>query len=414
MSPSDTWLVDNKRLEQAHSYLADRLPLQIETLQRWCQQNSGSEHLAGLRAMADLLEQDFAIVEAPCQRIALSPIDGIDDEGQVTQLETADLLCWNHCPEATRRVLLMIHYDTVYSPEESVPVRLDASGCSRLIGPGTADAKGGLLVMREALSTLRRFELDEGIGWSAWANPDEEIGSPATHPLIAQHARSFDFGLLFEPTLPDGALVAARKGSGNFTVVVHGRSAHAGRDLAAGRNALIHLARILLAIDGLNSQASSTTVNVARFRSGGPFNRVPDLAVGRFNVRAVDRESVEEILEKIQNLMNSFQSDGFRVEWSGAFSSPPKPVDANADALQRRVAQAASTVGRTIQWRDTGGACDGSKWAAAGLANIDTLGPTGDFLHSPKEWVDTQSIVTASQILVSLLAQYAAETRAGY
>jgi glutamate carboxypeptidase len=415
--------VDSSALHAAFQFLEQRRDEQWRTLQRWCQQNSGSRHLAGLQAMANMLEGDFAVLQASLQRCALPEYQLLNDFGVKQSHTTGDLLCWDHCPEAQHRLLLMIHYDTVYAPlvppgqsgagaEGELPYQVSALPESNLRAPGAADAKGGLLVMREALLALRRFNLDAGIGWSAWANPDEEIGSPASSDLMRSQAAKFDFGLLFEPSLPDGALVAARKGSGNFTLIVHGRSAHAGRDPGQGRNAIVHLAKLLVAIDSLNQSCSPTTINVGRIAGGEALNRVPDRAVGKFNVRILDQPAGEFLVSRLQQLVGDFSSDGFTVELHGEFTSPPKPVNAAQQQLQRRVEQAKSLVGKSVQWRDTGGACDGSKWSAFGLPNIDSLGPTGDCLHSPEEWVDFDSILPAAQTVVALIAQYAAEVRA--
>lgn len=370
--------------------------------------------------MADMLEADFRCLSVPLQRHPLPAYRLLDDLGREQWSATADLLRWDFQPQASHRLLLMIHYDTVYPPP---PVALSVSEPNgaweavapdgRLRAPGGADAKGGLLVMREALLAVRKFNLDAGIGWSAWANPDEEIGSPASSPLMQSYADQFDFALLFEPSLPDGSLVAARKGSGNFTLIVHGRSAHAGRNPGEGRNAIVHLSKLLVAVAGLNESLAPTTINVGRIAGGEALNRVPDRAVGKFNVRIVDAVAGEILLNRLQQLVAQFQGDGFRVELEGGFTSPAKPADARFGQLQLRVAQARSLCGQKTEWRDTGGACDGSKLAAFGLPNVDSLGPTGDCLHSPEEWVNLGSILPAAKTVVALITQYAAEIRQG-
>jgi glutamate carboxypeptidase len=400
------------RLEAAFAHLSSQQSTMVDCLRCWCDQNSGSYHRTGLDQMAQVLEQDFQALELPVQRIPSDPFHWTDDLGLVQTQQSSDLLLVDYRPEATRRVLMMIHYDTVY-PRGSAPAscRLDAEG--RLTGPGVADAKGGLLVMLEAMKTLKRFELDAGIGWTMVVNPDEEIGSPGSSRWMRENAKRFEFGLVFEPTLPDGALVASRKGSGNFTVVVRGRSAHAGRHPEQGRNAVVHLCRLLDQIDQWNGQFGATTFNVAKIQGGTALNQVPDLAIGRFNVRVADRESQSLILQQINKLVTTFDNvDGFRVTLEGEFQSPPKPVDEPTRTLQGRVERACRRLNRSVSWKPTGGACDGSKLAAAGLPNIDTMGPTGDCLHSAAEWVDSHTLVSAAQTVVALMAEFAQAVRA--
>ena len=278
----------------------------------------------------------------------------------------------------------------------------------RLRGPGTADAKGGIAVIRWALEAVRRFELDRRIGWSVLLNPDEEIGSPASAPLMAQRAAGYDFALVFEPALPDGGWAADRKGSGNWTFVVHGRAAHAGRDPAAGRNAIVHAARLIIDLDALNRADGGVTVNVGRTVGGGPLNRVPDAAAVHLNVRVIDAAQQRDVERRLRELQVRYDAvDGYACQLHGRFHAPPKRADAAALRLRQRVQRAAEKVGRRVQWHDTGGACDGSKLAAMGLPNVDTLGPTGEHLHSSDECCRIDSLVPAAQTVVQLIADFA-------
>ena len=402
----------DEALREMLAYLQQRHEAMVQRLQRWCSQNSGSSNLPGLQAMANMIAVDYAQLADGAHEVFLPPYSVLDDHGGRRLQESAPLLRWDYQVEAADRVLLMIHYDTVYSPSASSNTLdtdefpIDKAG--RMVAPGAADAKGGLLVMLEALQAVRRFGLDAGIGWTAVANPDEEISSPSSSGWMAEHARQYQFGLLMEPSLPDGALVSSRKGSGNFTVVVHGRSAHSGRNPEDGRNAIVWLGKILIDIDQLNGRFTGTTVNVARFTGGSALNRVPDLAVGRFNVRALSVAAADEVTTAIHEIVHRYQQNpDYRVEIHGEFQSPPKEQTAASVELQKRVEDACAVVKREIQWKPTGGACDGSKLAAAGLPNIDTLGPKGGDLHSPTEWVDLLSLVPAAQTIATIIAQYA-------
>ena len=59
-------------------------------------------------------------------------------------------------------------------------------------------------------------------------------------PLGKKIARGKRAAFTYEPSaLPDGTLAGARPGSGNFSLSVKGRSAHAGRNPEEGRNALV-------------------------------------------------------------------------------------------------------------------------------------------------------------------------------
>lgn len=372
-------------------------------------QNSGSEHLTGLLQVAQWLEDRMDLPHAQFHYVALPARHTIDDQGNELAVETGPALRWDFQPDHPRRVLLAIHYDTVFGAADPFQT-CELLTADRLQGPGVADAKGGILVIRAALQALSRFSLADAIGWTVLLTPDEELGSPSSKQLFEQLAPEFDFALLFEPTLPSGELVAQRKGSGNYTLVVHGRAAHAGRHFEQGRNAVVELARILPPIAELSGQRPGLTVNVGQIHGGAAVNLVPDLALARLNVRVGDIMSAKWFEQQLKRFVCELNElDGFRCRSVGEIASPPKMVTDEMQQLMRAIEQASLDAGgRDVHWKETGGVCDGNKLAAAGLVNVDTLGPIGDGLHSRCEWVSLSSIVDKAQLVVNLLSRFSA------
>ncbi len=377
----------------------------IDSVVRWCDCNSWSEDPPALREMAALLCRDFAELSLTFETLELPAYERLDAAGSLLKRETGPLLLWHHRAEAQNRLLLMIHYDTVY-PKESRPSRTFIDEPQRrLRGPGAADAKGGIAVIRYAVDAIRRYALEGDWGLSILLNPDEEIGSPSTATVLSDIVAGYRLALLFEPTLPGGELVANRKGSGNWGVAVRGRSAHAGRNPEDGRNAVVAAAWLACQIDRLGSGHSGLSVNVGRIEGGGPLNRVPDLATLHFNVRAESSEQMKSFLERLHQVRSEIATiDGIETQWFGGFHAPPKRLDSRFDELREAIERAGAKLGREVRWRDTGGACDGSKLAALGLVNIDTMGPTGGHLHSPDEYVEVDSLVMAAKTVVQLIA----------
>ncbi|TWT53925.1 Carboxypeptidase G2 precursor [Rubripirellula amarantea] len=401
----------NAKLADALGWIATKRDDAIEQLIRWCNQNSWSMDEPRLRDMAELVIRDFGKIGVEFQSLSLPPLRLLGEDGEWMEGATGPALLWHHNPQAKHRVLLMIHYDTVY-PSDAEPnfcVRVDGHGAepATLVGPGVADAKGGIAVIALAVEAMLRFDLLRDIGVSILLNPDEEIGSTASATLMQELASQFAYGLVFEPTLPDGTLVAARKGSGNFAIYVRGRSAHAGRNIEDGRNAIVHLANIIVELNRLHDPDSGVSVNVGQVSGGGPLNQVPDLANVKFNIRVNDRSSMERMQEKLHTLVERLSTNGFSVAVLGEFHSPPKLVSPAIEQLQAVVMKAGKSLGRPIQWRDTGGACDGSKLAGWGLPNIDTMSVTGGNLHSPQEYMQIDSLTKAAQTVVATIQEMA-------
>lgn len=393
----------NTSLDNAAGWLRQQHDTMLEQLVALAEMNSHSENVAGLLQVAEALRTMFDTLGVPCRTQDLLPRQVISDAGEVYEKPTGPALLWHQRPHCSRRVLLAIHYDTVY------PIDHPFQKCTwmdqgRLRGPGVADAKGGIIVMLWALQAAEKFGLLPKLGWTVVLNPDEEIGSPCSWPLWRTIASAYTFGLLMEPALPDGSIVNKRKGSGTFTLVMRGKAAHSGRNFREGRNAVLKLAELALEMHRWNELDPGIIVNVGKMVGGQAANVVPDVATLRVNIRIEDFSQQEQILSRLNRLVQTYNnSEGFNCSVTGCFHAPPKLVCPKTERLMKFIEIAAAQQGQGVRFAATGGASDGNKLAAVGLPNIDTLGPSGDRLHSPDEWVDTKSLVENSERLLRLL-----------
>ncbi|MEO6436916.1 MAG: hydrolase [Tepidisphaeraceae bacterium] len=378
----------------------------LSTLRRWAEINSGTYNHDGLAAMETELSAAFAPLGGEERRLEIEPAESIDASGNVARAPLGRALRFSKRPDAPIRVLLAIHYDTVF-PSESPFRRTDLTDADTLRGPGVVDAKGGIVVMLTALAALERSDVANRVGWEVLLNPDEEIGSPGSAPLLADAARRNHLGLVFEPALPDGSLVGARKGSGSFTAVVRGRSAHAGRDFDKGRNAIVALAELIVKL--ASPTGPGVIVNCGKVSGGGATNIVPDLAIGRFNVRA-DSSDDQKVAEQVfvSAAAEIGRRDGITMTLHGGFTSPPKPLDARSARLMDAILSTGRELGLSLSHQPSGGTCDGNKLAAAGLPVVDSLGPVGGELHSDREYVRISSLAERAKVTGLLLMRLAA------
>lgn len=399
----------NNELLKPLNWLTGRDDEMLNLLVGWCDQNSGTYNLAGLEQMAAQVRAAFAPLDAESRPVPVEAQTTVDDYGRIVSTPLGPAIHLAKRPAAPRQVILCIHMDTVYGSDHSFQRcrRLDSD---RLNGPGVIDAKGGLAVMLYALRCFEASPLADRLGWQVFINPDEEIGSPGSGAYMRQLAPTAELALLFEPALPSGELVSWRRGTGNFTFVVHGRAAHSGREFAKGRNAVTAMSRLMVAIDELNGDPE-VTYNVGRVSGGGALNIVPDLAIGRVNVRVRTLEQQAAVERRFAQLVEEFQArwEGIRIEMHGQFTSPPKVVCERTQQLMHRIETCGSWLGETIRWQGSGGASDGNKFSAAGLPNIDSLGPEGGEIHSAAEFLYIPSLIRKARLTALILLSLAAE-----
>ncbi|AQR62508.1 acetylornithine deacetylase [Brevundimonas sp. LM2] len=372
----------------------------------WSNINSGSDHAEGLDTVLTRLEAEAGRLPAEVTRVPTQGFSTVADDGTVRPQARADALKVTARPEAPIQVVLTGHYDTVYpadSPFQSVRTRADGA----LNGPGIADMKGGISVMLGALAAFETHPERHGVGWTVLLSPDEEIGSPASAPLLAELGGRGHVGMTYEPALADGTLAGARKGSGNFHLIVTGRAAHAGRAFDQGRNAVAGAAMIAAALHGLNGQREGVTVNVARISGGGALNVVADRAVVRFNVRVPDAQASAWITEAVADLAATPPFEGLTLALHGGMTRAPKPMDASQTALFEAVRETGALLGQAIAWSPSGGVCEGNNLHAAGLPNIDTLGVRGGLIHSQDEFAWPESFVERAQLSCLMLCKIA-------
>lgn len=372
----------------------------------WSNLNSGSRNAVGLEAVLVRLEAEARSLNATCERIATTPSTSIGDDGTVRQEAHADALKITQRPTAPIQVVLTGHYDTVFPAEstfQTVTTRPDGT----LNGPGIADMKGGISVMLAALEAFETHPDKANVGWTVLLSPDEEIGSPASAPLLAELGARGHVGMTYEPALADGTLAGARKGSGNYHLIVTGKAAHAGRAFHEGANAVAGAAIIAARLHELNSQREGVTVNVAKISGGGALNVVADNAVVRFNVRVPDAQSSAWISETVQQIATEPPFPGLTLDLHGGMTRAPKPMDASQTALFEAVRDTGSLLGQTIAWKPSGGVCEGNNLHAAGLPNIDTLGVRGGDIHSDQEFAWPASFVERAQLSALILCKIA-------
>ncbi|MBL8888560.1 MAG: hydrolase [Planctomycetaceae bacterium] len=400
----------------ALEWLSSQPSSMLNLLQDLCNQNSGTFNSAGVSVVAERLHHEYAghgnaaPVGDWVKLQPTPPAEILNDQGLIDSFALGPTLRAEARPTAKQQVFLCIHTDTVYEVGHPFQ-KCRFVGNGQLNGPGVIDAKGGLVVLLFALRAFERSSLSKRLGWKVVLNPDEEIGSLGSHPILKEVSQQCQFGLLFEPVMPDGAMVSSRKGSGNFTLVCHGRSAHAGRNFSAGRNAIVHLSRCLVELDSLNQTVSGdSTINVGRIHGGGAVNVVPDFAMARLNVRGGNPEQIEEILTRINDVVIKYSMDSdYRLSLTGQVTSPPKVLDAASHRIQERIEMTGHQVGVPIHWRPSGGASDGNKLSGWGIPNIDTLGPVGDHLHSPDEYLVIDSLLQRTRLATALLFNFASE-----
>lgn len=387
--------------------LLERLDGEGESLvaraESWSTINSGSFELPGLAAMRVTLLDTVTELPAAPEVVDLAPSQRVRPDGEVIDVQHGASIRVRVRPEAPIQVALTGHYDTVFPAAHPFQAPWREGG--KLRGPGVADMKGGIAVMLAALKAFEALPGDKRVGYEVLLSPDEEIGSMGSAPLLAVLGARAHLGMTYEPAMADGALVDQRKGSANFHLAVKGRAAHVGRAFGDGRSAVIAAAAAALALNTLNGQRDGVTFNVGAIDGGGAVNVVPERAVLRFNIRVPDAEAAVWAEAEVRRVAREVGArDGIEAHLHGGFTRLPKPLNGQQRTMVSWTHQAGAALGLDLQFRPSGGVCEGNNLAAAGCPNIDTLGPCGGGLHSDEEFAVISSFAERAKLSFLLLA----------
>lgn len=368
----------------------------LEQVQSWSAVNSGSGNLDGLAVTAKMLAEAFSALPGEVALVDPEPVDRVLTDGSINTVAHGQHLLVTVRADAPTQLLFTGHMDTVFPADhEFQKLRWLEDGV--LNGPGVADMKGGISVM---LAALHAAELSGSLartGYQILINSDEEVGSPSSAKLIAKLSQNKLAALTYEPALPDGTLAGARGGSGNFSVIFSGLSAHAGRNPDDGRNALLAAADLALRLKLLARNGLS--VNPAKIDGGGPNNVVPDHAILRVNFRPRTPEIVKQTEADLHRIIADIEREhDVRAHLHGSFGRPPKPIDEGATKLFGLVKQCGADLGLSIAWRSSGGVCDGNNIAACGVPVVDTMGVRGGNIHSKDEFLIVESLTERAQL----------------
>ncbi|WP_374589948.1 hydrolase [Novosphingobium sp.] len=392
-------------LEAALLEQVDASPM-LEQVQTWSAINTGTGNLTGLAEQAGRLADAFSALPGDVRLEEPAPVSAITPAGEEAPVAYGKHLVLRVRPQAERRFLLTGHMDTVFSAGDPFQGQtwLDEQ---TLNGPGVADMKGGIAVILAALKAFEASAAAPAVGYDVMINSDEETGSLSSAPLIAQLARGKAAALTYEPSaLPDGTLAGARAGSGNWSVTIRGRSAHAGRNPDDGRNAIVAAAALALGLKALHRDGLS--VNPARIEGGSANNVVPDLAVLRFNIRPRHEQDAEEFSIQFKQLVAAIENEHeVSVHLHGGISRPPKPVDARAEKLFGIVEECSALLGQPITRKASGGVCDGNNIGACGVPVVDTMGVRGGAIHSPDEFLIVPSLEERAKLSALVLHRLA-------
>jgi glutamate carboxypeptidase len=356
--------------------------------------DSGSGDVNGGRRVEELLE---AQLKASGAQVSYEPAEAANFPPNLVAVFHGN---------GKAKILIIAHIDTVFGPGTVAkrPFRIEGD---HALGPGVGDEKGGVVNAVTALKILH------DLGFKAYAtitlllDDSEELGSPGSTELIKTLARQNDVEFNMEPGDPPDALTVWRKGAGDISIEVRGRSAHAGMVPQNGRNAAAELVHQLAGLEGeFPHTGDGPTVNLTVLKAGTRNNIIPDLAEATLDVRFRKLEDFDAVLAQIKSgVLPPVVPDTTITVAPFGSAYPPLTENPRIDALGARAQAIYAELGKTVALSGNGGASESAVAMSVGTPALDGLGFVGDGFHTDHEWIDLTSVTPRLYLFTRLLME---------
>jgi glutamate carboxypeptidase len=375
----------------------EQAPAAVDLLESIVNVNSGTFNAAGVVVVGKILEKELQALGFTNQWV---PMDAV---------KRAPSLVAEHKGTGGKRVLLIGHMDTVFEP--SSPFQKLVRTGDTAVGPGTADMKGGIVVVLFALKALKTAGALDNATITVFLTGDEEsVGDPGevARKEFIEAGKKSDCVLSFEPlTTQQGKDYAttARRGGTRWDLQVQAKAGHSSQIFSdsMGDGAIFELSRILSRFHdtlrepnltfsaGLALGGSNTRLEASGDASvSGKLNIVPGEARAIGDIRALSPEQLARVKERMQSIVTQGNLPRTKAEITFRDLYPPMPPTAGNAALLSKLNEVnRALVAPNMEAADPmiRGAGDAS-FVAPFVAVLDGLGAPGTGMHAPGESVD--------------------------
>ena len=302
-------------------------------------------------------------------------------------------------PSKEPGILVMAHLDTVHpvgTLQNGLAFRREGD---KVYGPGIQDMKGGTYLAIEAIRQLAIAGIATSKPVTVLLTSDEEIGSPSTRDLIEAEAARHSVVLVPEPARPDGGVVTGRYAIARFNLRTTGRPSHAGARLGEGRSAIREMAKQIVAIEEMTTEACTFSVGV--IHGGQWVNCVATYCDAESLSMAKRQEDLDAAVEKMLALKAS--GNDVSLEVKRGVTRPVWEPDGKVLALHAQAESIAKRLGFGLPHQSAGGGSDGNFTGAMGIPTLDGLGIVGALAHTLEEHVQVSSMVPRAKLFAGLL-----------
>ena len=310
-----------------------------------------------------------------------------------------------------RSLMFNGHTDTVGGDRMEIDPFVPEYRDGRIYGRGSLDMKGGLAAQIMAVQTLMESGTDLKGDIILTFVADEEYKSIGTEAVIKEYTA--DAAVICEPTNLN--IVIAHKGFAWFNIEIFGRSAH-GSLPKKGVDAIIKAGHVLTGIENLERQVltrkkhpllGSPSIHASLISGGTELSTYPDYCKIELERRMLPDENRTTVVKEIEHMLKgiSFMDSQFEAKSDVYFVRPAYEISAEEPIIKSLSRIYQLILDKEPRFKGAGGWLESAILAEAGIPAV-IFGPAGEGSHASTEYVDFNSIMRTTEILILLIIDF--------
>jgi len=317
----------------------------------------------------------------------------------IANLEAGDGL------EGAPAILFTCHMDTV-TPGNGIKPQLDEDGYIRSDGTTIlgSDDKAGIAALLEGIRVLKEDGIPHGRVQFV-ITVGEESGLVGARALDASCLEA-EFGFALDSNGLIGDIAVAAPTQAKVKMEFIGKSAHAGVNPEDGISA-IQVAAKAIAKMPLGRIDKETTANIGSFEGGGATNIVCDYVMLNAEARSIVQHKLDAQIEAMRQAVESAAAEfGAQGRLESEIVYPAYVHDESAAVVQL-ASRAIKEIGLNPRTFRSGGGSDANIFNGLGVPTVN-LAVGYEHIHTTKEQIKADNLVTAAQLVVAIVKQAAA------
>ncbi len=320
------------------------------------------------------------------------------------QENAGDAICVTMNPECEEKlVCLSAHMDTVH-PEGLFgypPTRIEDG---KIYGPGVTDCKGGAVAAFLAMAALSECGYKDSCVKMVLQS-DEEVGSSLSNKqtvdFMCEHAKGAKAFINLEGSTAGEACIQ-RKGIATFNFVIKGEEAHSAKCATEGANAIAEAAEKIIRLEKFKD-AEGLTCCCSLISGGTVSNTVPGHCKFSANVRFATVEQYKKMCEYTDELAKTSFVKGCTTTVSHKYRPPMELKERNIQLLERMNEIFEKNGFSTLKGSKRVGGSDAAYVTEAGIPCVDSVGVTGDKIHSKDEFAYVDSLSDSAKRMAAVI-----------